>query len=118
MSFVLKSVKIVVTSHEQAQLEKMQVAMGILDSFVPPDMNFVKHVTMVLKLVEARVSGGRTTYLLLFTENNHHLKDYLERVYELPGLHEFFPVPCKFFTRKVSTHNHGNFWTLLGENEG
>jgi len=106
LNFVLKPVEIVVTSHEQAQLEKMQVAMGIFDSSIPPDMNFVKHVTMVVKLVEARVSGGRATYLLLFTENNYHMKDYLERVYELPGLNEFFPVPCKFFTRKVSTHNH------------
>ena len=90
-----------VISQEQTQLEKMQIAMGILDASAPPDMNFVKHVTMVVKIIEARVPGGTAMYLLMFTENNYHLKEYLERQFEIQGLGELFPVPCKYFTRKV-----------------
>ena len=47
-----------VINQEQVQLEKMQIAMGILDASAPPDMYFVKHVTLVVKITEARVPGG------------------------------------------------------------
>jgi hypothetical protein len=68
-----------VISQEQAQLEKMQT---IMDASVPPDMNFAKHVTMGVKIIEARVPGGTAMYLLMFTANNYHLKEYLERQFE------------------------------------
>jgi hypothetical protein len=54
-------------------------------------------------VIEARVSGGKPLYLLIFTENNYHLKDFLERQCEIQGLGELFAVPCKYFTRMVST---------------
>ena len=85
------------------ELEKMQLAMGISNASAPPDLDFVKHITMVVKVIEARVSGGKPLYLLIFTENNYHLKEFLERQCEIQGLGELFAVPCKYFTRMVST---------------
>jgi hypothetical protein len=85
------------------ELEKMQLAMGIVDASAPPDLDFVKHITMVVKVIEAQVLGGKPLYLLIFTENNYHLKEFLERQCEIQGLGELFAVPCKYFTRMVST---------------
>lgn len=82
------------------ELQKIQKAMGTEGS-IAPDLDFVKYVTMIVKMVEAQVPGGRPLYMFIFTENNYHIKDFLERVYEIEGLDEFFAVPCKFFTRKV-----------------
>ncbi len=48
------------------ELEKMQLAMGIVDASAPPDLDFVKHITMVFKVIEAQVLGGKPLYLLIF----------------------------------------------------
>mgnify|MGYP006203884699 CR=1 FL=1 len=91
-----KSDKVVMISRDQAIREQMQQAMGIVDGCAPPDMDFVKSVTMVVKIVQARIANGSPLYMVIFTENNYHIKDFLERVQEIEGLGEMFPVPCKF----------------------
>ncbi len=59
------------------ELEKMQLAMGIVDASAPLDLGFVKHITMVVKLIEAQVLGGKPLHLLIYTENNYSALTYL-----------------------------------------
>lgn len=80
---------------------RIQAALGMVDALEEADLDFVKHVTLVVKLVEAKVAGGCTLYMFFFTEQNYHLKAYLERQLEIEGLGEYFAVPCKYFMRKV-----------------
>jgi hypothetical protein len=57
------------------------------------------HVTV--KLIEARVRGGKSTYFFFFGNNSYHIKDVLERTRKIDKIDEYFVLPCKYFTRKV-----------------
>ncbi len=81
---------------------RIQAAMGVVGGTLEPDVNFVKHVSLGVKMVEAKVVGGRALFMFFLYENNYHLKASLERQVEIDGLGEFFAVPCKYFSRKVS----------------
>jgi hypothetical protein len=67
-----------------------------------PDISFAKYTNLVVKLITAKVNGGKATFYLFFNEQNYHLRNYLERLTEIEGLGEYFATPCKWVLRKVS----------------
>jgi hypothetical protein len=83
------------------ELVRIQAALGVLEAPVEPDLNFVKYVTMGVIMVDAKVTGGRSCFMFILYENNYHVKNILERQVEIPGLGEYFAVPCKFIYHKV-----------------